>query len=321
METWYFETSALNFFAQGRNVQDAIATKAFQNVRGRKWVISPVTLWEIMLTGDDKKKEHLIYLSQNLFDRELLPSPEELLVGYIKKGFPLREQPYDLVSQSNIANTWRHLVDNPEKTFVYDKQELRRRINLLKPLNKMLHQIVSGKDILLIVEDLKSGTHATLESVLNRLQFLKGETPTVDQRNIYKISIFYLMFILCAEVGLENIFIQQFWEEIGIEGTKERILFSLSHFEPLIYRGPLATFATMIYCQAQSKFARGGYFDSLHAFYLTYVDKYFTNDVHFKNFRKSLFPHPNASKIHHMSEIKITEHARDNNIPKGIIAT
>ena len=118
METWYFETSAVNFFAQDRNVQDAIATKAFQNVKGRKWVISPVTLWEILLTGDESKKENLLYFSQNLFDRELLPAPEELIIDYIMNNFPLVEQPRDLISKSNIANVWRDIVDIPDKTFI-----------------------------------------------------------------------------------------------------------------------------------------------------------------------------------------------------------
>lgn len=321
METWYFETSAVNFFAQDRNVQDAIATKAFQNVKGRKWVISPVTLWEILLTGDESKKENLLYFSQNLFDRELLPAPEELIIDYIMNNFPLVEQPRDLISKSNIANVWRDIVDIPDKTFIYDKQELKGRMALLKPLNKMLHEIISGNDVPIIVENLKTSTHASIELLMNNLKFLKGEKATAEQIAIYKISIFYLMLILCAEIGFENVFIQKFWEQIGINKTEERIYYSLSHFEPLIYRGPLAALATMTYCQAQSKFSRGGFFDSLHTFYLTYVDMYFTNDEHFKTLREHLSHHPNSQKIYHMSEVKITNHERYNNIPKGVIAT
>ncbi len=40
VSTWYFEPSAINAFAEGRTVQDAVATRAFQEVRGRRWVIS-----------------------------------------------------------------------------------------------------------------------------------------------------------------------------------------------------------------------------------------------------------------------------------------
>lgn len=71
----YFETSAINFFAKKHTIDDAIATKAFQKIRGRVWCISPVTLWEIMLTANDSQKEDLIYFCQHLFDEELLPSP------------------------------------------------------------------------------------------------------------------------------------------------------------------------------------------------------------------------------------------------------
>lgn len=322
MESWYFETSALNEFAKDRSVQDAIATKAFQNVRGRKWITSPVTFWEIMLTSDELQKEKLIYFSQHLLDRELLPSPEEILVEYIDNGFPAVEKPRPLISNSGIAATWRDLVDIPDKTFIYDKEEMKSRVAMLKPINKTIHQIMNGEDVPLMPIDTKGSINATLEGALNNLQFIKNDGEyDQDSRKIFKLAIFYMMLILCAEVGFENNFIKQFWIKHEIDSTEDRIHYALKNFEPLIYRGPLAAMATMAFCQSKLKFSRGVFFDSLHAFYLTYVERFFTCDDHFKDLREELGQHPNASKIIHFDEVELSHHERDGNEVKSSIIT
>ena len=74
LRRFYFETSALNAFADGRSVQDAIATKAFQNLKGRGFYLSPVVLWEVLLTSDEIARERLINFAQHLFEPDLLRS-------------------------------------------------------------------------------------------------------------------------------------------------------------------------------------------------------------------------------------------------------
>ncbi len=319
MESWYIETSALNYFAKDRTIEDAIATKAHQRLKGRKWVISSITLWEILLTSEEIKKEKLIYFSQNLFDRELLPSPDEIIIEYIKSGFPRVEKPRELLSYTPIANTWRDLVDNPRKTFIYDINDLRNRFNILKPVNKLIHNIINDEDIPLLVNNEESSTNLSLESALNSLKFIKQNDYSNEDKKIFKIAIFYMMLILCAEVLLENTSIKNFWKEIGIKDTFGRMLYSLKHFEPLVYQGPLAALATMIYCQSKKSFSRGIYFDSLHAFYITYVNYFFTNDIHFKNFGEFLKPHPNSYKVLLIRDLEFTSHTRYNVEQRGII--
>ena len=58
LRRFYFETSALNSFATGRTIQDAIATKALQNIKGRGWYLSPVVLWELLLTYDTRRERN-----------------------------------------------------------------------------------------------------------------------------------------------------------------------------------------------------------------------------------------------------------------------
>lgn len=93
---FYFEPSALNYLAKKISIGDAIATKAYQNLKGNRWYISPVTIWEIFLTQDVFNREKIIYFAQHLFDLDLLPIPEEIIVNYIKAGCPITEKPTTL---------------------------------------------------------------------------------------------------------------------------------------------------------------------------------------------------------------------------------
>lgn len=319
MEYWYFETSALNELARNSNVHNAIATKAFQQVRGRIWVTSPVAFWEILLISDEVEKEKLIYFLQHLLHRELLPSPEEILIEYIINGFPLIEKERVMSSKSTIAETWRDLVDIPDKTFIYDKEELKKKVNLLKPVNKMIHQIMNNENVPILQTDTTSEIHISLDNLLTRLTFYKDIEHDKERKKIHKLAIFYMSFILCAEVGFENHFIQKFWKMLGIDSTEDRIYYALKNFEPLVNQGPLVVMAKMAYIQSKVKFSRGVFFDSLHAFYITYVDKFYTNDAHFKAFRNELGDHPNAMKIFHFDELKFTKHESDGNEVKSSI--
>ncbi len=65
----------------------------------------------------------------------------------------------------------------------------------------------------------------------------------------------------------------------------------------------------MTIAQSDGKHSRGVWYDSLHAVYMTYVDKIFTSDDHFVGLR-DIIPEPILqSKIHHMKEVTITNQA------------
>ena len=53
----YVETSAVNYLANTMSVENARRTRAFQEVRQRHWYISPMVLFEIILTKDYWKRE------------------------------------------------------------------------------------------------------------------------------------------------------------------------------------------------------------------------------------------------------------------------
>ena len=81
---FYLETSAVNYLADRFIYTDAIATKDLQLTKGNIWYLSPVTLWEIMLTSDKERRERIIFYCQHLFHEKLLNSPSEFIINYLK---------------------------------------------------------------------------------------------------------------------------------------------------------------------------------------------------------------------------------------------
>ena len=305
----YFETSAVNEFSDRFSIEDAIATKTFQKVRNRSWCISPVVLWEIMLTADDIKKEKLIYFSQHLFEDELLPTPEELIIDYIQQGCPSSEVARTLVSKSTIAGVWRDLCSDPNRTIVYDKQEWKQRARVITPILRALHRVIRNENIVLTPYDETLGPDITLESLLNQ-SALPTHRKTGPEKKLYKLSIFYILFVLCAEVGFENQTIKAWWRQIGVDKTLDRIMFILREYEALVHRGPFITMALMACHQTSHKFSRGIFFDSLHGLYLPYIDLFLTDDSHFTGLRSELGSHAHSGKIVRLDELEITTQQR-----------
>lgn len=109
MKIWYFETSAVNELMNRLTLEDALATKQLQLDKGREWRISPVTLWEILMTSAEERRDDIVYFCQHLFNRELMPAPSELIISYIEQGMPLLETERPLISNTQIAQTWREV--------------------------------------------------------------------------------------------------------------------------------------------------------------------------------------------------------------------
>lgn len=309
MEIWYFETSAVNFFMDGRSVESALATKQLQLNKGRDWRISPVTLWEILMTSDERRREEIIYFCQHLFGRELLPSPSELIVSYIEQGMPMVEKPRKLISESNIANVWRDLVDDRDRTFILDHEDLRRRAKLIQSFTKEIHNLIKFGDLILSADKSYAGFDASLSSMVKEIPFIKEGEPTTDELRLqYKVSLYYILTILCAEAELENGPIKKFWENLGIHSTLDRAWYVIKELSTLIHRGPFIVMSCMTISQAKGKYPRGVWFDSLHSMYVTYADKIFTSDGHFQGLR-DVIPAPTLrERIHHMDEVEISNH-------------
>ncbi len=307
-EVWYFDTSGVNYLQKELCIEDAIATKAHQEVRSREWRLSPITIWEILLTKDLIRRESLIQFCQHLFFRELMPSPEEMLISYIEAGCPLREPRYPLVSRLAMAATWRELCDVKAKTFVYDRTQLERQRKGFAALLKDFRQLVRHRGLNVPANMDKSVRSAHLQQMLLSLPPFKGRTDlSADNVEINRVALYLLLVILVAGAALDRHPIEAFWDGKGVGATiSKRIDYALSQCWPLTIRGPLVAMAAMLLSQAKGpqRFSRGLYFDCMHCSYLPYVDKLFTTDEHFRALRAA-HEVPLFRRIRLLSELKL----------------
>jgi len=246
MEIWYLETSAINEFMKGHTVEDALATKQYQLSKGRDWRLSSTTLWEILMTSDVKRREKLIYFCQHLFSRELLPSPTELIIAYIEQSMPKVETPRALVSKTPMADTWRDLVDDRRRTFSIDRDELKHRVDIKRGVSKEINKLIRNGDRLIDPNSSFAGADFSLSSLVRELPIpnSKGKLSKIELLSL-KVSLYYILLILCAEADLDNMPIKEFWEKKGIDSTFDRISYVVKELPLLVYQGPFFLMAGM----------------------------------------------------------------------------
>lgn len=301
----YLETSAVNYFMQHLSAADARATRALQRYeRGRIWAVSPVTIWEILNTSCVAKRDRLVFFCRQIATDILLPSPEELVFSFMSKGCPAQEDVGWLESSSDLATTWKSVCHSDSDGLKVDHDELRARFKMLVPITRDLHRITRNRDLTLEPYALDAGMDATLESVVNGLSWVRGgEAVSAEQRKIYKIAVFFVLFMLCAEIGVDSTTTRRFWLRVGVHGIFDRFRYLLNHYETILHRGPVMDMAYMTYAQTRGKFTRGVFWDSLHASYLAYVNWLLSEDNDFQTFRSAISWHPNRVKIHRPSEM------------------
>lgn len=307
--TFYFETSAVNYLSGTMSTDDAMATKAYQKLKGNKWYISPVTIWEILITSDEYKKESLIFFSQHLFNERLLMAPSEIIVNFIRNGCPLVEEKYDIHSNLILSKVWTDICEDTKKTFVFEQDLLMKQVNIIRETSKFLERLLKTNDLDVSKVSEFIPAQTTIEGILNNLTIIKQNRDLIDDemRQLYRIAIFFIMFILCAEMDLSPEPIQEFWRQVGLDSVLDRIQYIFSNYEILVHRGPFAEMALMAQSQFKYKSSRGLLFDCLHSLYLPYINHFFTTDEHFRYLRSSVI-HFNYLKILLMDEIEITLH-------------
>jgi hypothetical protein len=311
-EVWYFDTSAVNYLQKQLSVGDAIATKAFQEVRSREWRLSPVTIGEILLTKDVVKRESLIYFCQHLFFRELMPSPEEMLIAYIEAGCPLEETRYPLVSKLDVAVTWRALCDVKDKTFIYDQSQLERQRKGFAAVLKDFRQLVRYRGLNVPDNLDKSLRAANLQQLLLSLPpFKDSKDVSADDVEVNRVALYLLLVILVAGAALDPKPIDAFWQRRGIgKSTRDRIDYALANCWLLTIRGPLLATASMLVSQVKGpqRLSRGLYFDCMQCTYLPYVDTLFTTDKHFSALRAARVKVPMFRRIKLLDELQFVRH-------------
>jgi len=305
---FYFETSAVNYLVDRFNWKDALATKGLQSSKGNIWYISPVTIWEILLTNDLDRREKIIFYCQHLFHERLINSPSEFIIQYLDQGCPRVQEKIDFHSKLLINHTWKDICLNKSKTFVYEHDSLKERFKYFQKLSKQLDKIINRVilDLLIINEEhyLQDFVNVIFKNIEKDLKY---SDPHYNK--VIKIAILFVFFIFCLEAEFDNRPIVEYWKKTGIDDSMERYVYLLNKYPDIITRGPFYHMAIMAFHQISlgQISNRGLFMDCLHSLYIPYTDIFITNDLHFKSLRdKNL--NPNFSKVIHISEIEfVTE--------------
>lgn len=301
----YLETSAVNFFTDLENYEPKL-TRAFHGSKGTRFCVSPVTIWEILLTGNENRRERLIYCLQNLGWRQLLPSPAELILNYIKAGCPVHEPIYELKSLTRMAAVWEDVADHDYKSIMIDQNDLQKRTTRIRrgfqEASAMIEEVGITTTIMTPIQEARF----RMEQMVKQMKSIPYEKMSDLNRRQYKISLILIGLILCAGMGDEDTVVEDYWKDLGIQSSQDRFAYLIKYYEKLIYQGPFAVLSAMVLTQMEigAKPTRGIFWDVLHSVYLIYTDYFLTTDNHFK-LLKDKNDHINYQKIILLTQEKI----------------
>jgi len=312
-QCFYFETSAVNYLFD--NVYNdekfsSVKTRQLQILKNRQWQISNVVLWEIFLTKDETRKHNLLDFSRSLFYESLMPSPEELILGYIAKDCPINEDRFPLVSKSLLANHWKIACNDYNYWFNIEEKQIENITNHLRNVNRIFNKKYNGFELKNIrdyntISD-KIDT-ILLKSLFKRLVSLFRKDPDEKEMQFISISFQLTMILLCYGIGIDFQLIESFWNRDRKTEPLERLGITIEKYPDVFFRGPIANMAKMILVQSKKSPGRGMYLDSMHSVYTTYADLFFTNDSHFLLYADSNDIDFNMKKIINIKEVEFID--------------
>ena len=298
----YFETSALNCIVKNRFTDDLAATRELQEMRGRRWCLSCVTLWELFLTTKEEERYRIVDSARFLFSPYLVPSPEELIVNFLKSGCPNLEKKYALVSNGSLSKEWMKSCKEMGYLLHPSEKDLRLRTRIWRNIWKVIQaydtnacEIVSHVTGTVLNEIY---VHTLFEKLVKRL---RTKYYTKAEEIHLKKAILCSLVILCFGLLFDRKAIDAYWASLEIHDANDRIHYLIESHPGLFRRGPLSNMVKMFTIQ-RGKSNRGAIFDALHSVYIDYVDLFITNDQHYKNIAKE-FEDLNNIKIRLVDEL------------------
>lgn len=284
----YLDTSGLNYLADKmKNFDYFSEMKTHLNF---ELYISPITLWEILLNGNDERKDYLIYWSQFNCANELIKSPTELILDYIKLNCPLEDRkefyknPH---TEMELGTTWKNIHGKREKTIPINLDELKERTKPIRDLSKKLKNIINDMCDENYSNYNEDPFHKAMLRVCKNLKYNNSQINEYEK--LIKISLVFLLFIICIGIELQNNLLKKYWEQLKIEDPFDKLDYLIDNYPMLVNRGPIVEMAKMADEQlnmANSK-SRGLLHDCFHSIYCYYTDNLITGDEHFKSLREN----------------------------------
>jgi hypothetical protein len=272
---FYLETSAVNKMIAKYDFFDLTATKEYQQEKGNTLCISPVVLWEILLSSDDMNKEKIIFGCQHLFSEKMLASPSELILKYIDNGC-CNIKPDKIYTESLLGNTWHDVNTDNRRTFIYDKNELKRGVKHINRLSKHIDKIVYNK-----ISD-ENEELFLIQRVIEHYITLTVHAKDNESIVFAKLVFIFIFYILCIGLDIDNSAVNKYWNDRNINDAVDKLEYLINNYRSLFVEGPFIDMALIAYSQVKKNdHNRGLYFDCMHGIYLPYVDIFITCDSDF----------------------------------------
>lgn len=298
----YFETSALNWFIKNKSIEDLVATGELQTTKRNRWCLSCVTLWELFLTTNEEERYKIVNPIRFLFDPYLIPSPEELIVNFIKAGCPNEEKKYEFISYGILSKEWTKSCKEASYLLHPSEKDLRLRTKIWRHIGKVIQAYDTNAFKIISHVTGTVSNEIYIQNLFEKLikrSYIKYYTKS--EEIFLKKAILCCLIILCFGFLFDKKSIDDYWAYLKIPDTNDRIHYLIENHPNLFKRGPLNNIVKMFTAQKE-KSNRGIIFDALHSIYIDYVDLFITNDQHYKNIAKN-FEDSNTNKIKLVDEL------------------
>lgn len=289
MKLIYFETSALNHLIKNISHESLLGTKNHQNSKGVELIISPVTIWEMLLTKDEDLADKFIFYAQQIFSNNLLASPSEIIVRYLTSAYPENKNNYNTYSNSGLAKAWKKLVDDTTKNFIYDYDEIHGSAKYIREISKNINYLVKNGTTNNKSEVL-AGLKKTIDTYYDVMKddgFFDEKVAKngFDEKIYHKIAILFVLLVIVLRSDIvRETDLKEFWRTSSIDenNPSDQLQYIFEKYGQIFYIGPIAEMTIMAYHQVHlDKPNRGLIFDCYHMLYAPYVNHILTADKGF----------------------------------------
>jgi hypothetical protein len=310
-EKVYFDTSGFNYFLGNLQFECFLNTRELQALRDRELLVSPITIWELMLAGDDQDSDFLLFSAQNFFSKRMLAAPSEIILRYLRHSYPENSVNYGIFTELRVGRIWAKMTEDNSLKFEYDKEILTQKTNFLRRISKNISSILKYPAVVPQATDIEHIAHVVntfYECSLEDGFFEEVSGMKYDKRAFFKLYILFVLIIFVLRLDFEPEVMESFWKEEGLTDDQptEKLMYIMEQYPELLKRGPLLELTVMAYHQflAGSK-SRGLILDSFHAIYTPYVDTIISADADFETLKQQESHY--ARKLVHVSELNLHE--------------
>lgn len=306
IEKWYFETSGFNALMSVFDFDTFLNTRELNEKLDRELLVSPITIWEIMLTADDFDSDFLVFRAQNVFHKDLLATPSELIIRFLNNAYPENKVNYPIYTDLPLGDLWSKMTNNNSINFVYNKSALKERTSLIRMISKNLSSILSDSNNLKNNEFLSSLAKVTnVHYECLRDDGFLHDILDYEEDILFKLVVLFVLVLFVFKLDFETKTIDKFWMDSGVDDSNptEMLIHFFQKYPLILKKGPFLEMAVMAYNQVKlGKTNRGLILDCYHMIYAPYVDFIVTGDEGFANLKH--IENRYQMKITHINELK-----------------